>query len=618
MLRFAARLAVVVAASALTLLVPAVPAGAHAYLVTSSPGDGAVLTIAPQVLTLSFTESVELSATHIDIVDGDGRRFAPTSINTRSTGGGDAESPMDVVAGLPSLPANTYHVTWRTLSSDDLHATTGNLVIGIQRQVTAAARPPGPGGPAPLEALLRGLVLLGLSTALGGVAMALLARGGAGALRVALADVAVSGAVLAATAAPAQLWSQLSGVSGGLLWQQVTGGRWLLREAGLLGLAGGIVWIRRALRRRAAMSPTGTAAVAVAAVAAATGTELLGHAFGTTAFSLAVGSLHILAAGAWAGGVLAVAVAFVPALRAGTGRGPAIAGLLRGFAALAIACVTTLAVTGLLMTGAQVATVDALLTTPYGLLLVAKVVAVAVAGLLGLRTARRLRGQDGLSWRRLAAEATALALALGLAGALGSAGPARGPRFATSPALAVVPQSTGQTADLVDTLAVRPNVPGRNVITITVADTRRPALAPITGVSVILRSPEGAQTVHPVVRSADGGWAVTVDDITASGEWRVAVTVQRDGLAPVTDVHSWVVGSDTPPPPPTFSAAPMRPATTWLALVAGLAGLAGAGAEFWRRRRRASAPAAVLGTAAEPATGSGEREEKPLAGAAQT
>jgi copper transport protein len=621
MTRIAARVVVILIGLVLAVLVPAAPAGAHAYLVKSSPGDGAVLDAAPALLTLSFTESVELSATHIDIVDGDGRRFAVTSITTRSTEG-DTESPMDVLAGLPPLPANTYHVTWRTVSSDDLHATTGNLVIGVQRQVAAATRPPGPGGPSPLETLLRGLVLLGLSTAIGGVAMALLAGGTAPALRPALSDVAASGAVLASVAAPAQLWSQVSGVSGGLLWQQATSGRWLLREAGLLGLVAGMLWLRAALRRHSAMPAGPAAVVAAAAGAAALGTELLGHAFGTAVFSIVVGSLHILAAGAWAGGVIAVALAFVPALRAGDDRS-SLAALLRSFAVLAVAAVTTLAVTGLLMTGAQVATVDALLSTPYGLLLLAKVAAVIVAGLLGLRTARRLRGAGPVPWRRLTAEATTLVIVLGLAGALASAGPARGPRFATGPELPVVPQVTGQVADLVDTLMVRPNLPGRNVITITVADTRRPALAPITGVSVILRSPDGAQAVHPVVRAADGGWAVTVDDITASGQWSIAVTVQRDGLAPVTDVHPWVVGSDTSAAAPTFSAAPLRTMTTWLALAAGLAGLAAAGLVF-RRRRRAPAPVpdATGGTGDDaepddPETIDMAEDEEPLAGAAR-
>jgi copper transport protein len=190
-------------------------------------------------------------------------------------------------------------------------------------------------------------------------------------------------------------------------------------------------------------------------------------------------------------------------------------------------------------------------------------------------------------------------LVLGLAGALASAGPARGPRFATGPELPVVPQVTGQVSDLIDTLALRPNLPGRNVITITVADTRRPALGPITGVSVILRSPDGVQTVHPVVRAADGGWAVTVDDIRAAGQWTVAVTVQRDGLAPVTDSHPWVVGSDQAAVEPTWSAAPLRTTMAWLAFAAGLIGLAAVGAAR-RRRRGPSGPAPAPDAPVEP------------------
>src|SRR5689334_13243625 len=125
----------------IALLLPPAPASAHAYLVRSAPGDGSVLDRSPEALTLSFTESVEREATHVDIVDGDGRRFAPTSIVVH---GGDTESPSEVVVGLPSLPPNTYHITWRTLSSDDLHATTGNLVRGVQRAVAAAKVPSGP------------------------------------------------------------------------------------------------------------------------------------------------------------------------------------------------------------------------------------------------------------------------------------------------------------------------------------------------------------------------------------------------------------------------------------------------------------------------------------------
>lgn len=594
----------VILGALLPLAMTPTAASAHAYLARSAPGDGAVLDRAPEVLTLSFTERVELSATHVDIVDGDGRRFAPTSVTLRqgSTDGAvlasGTETPADVVVGLPKLPANVYHVMWSTLSSDDLHTTSGNLVIGVQRAVPAASRAAGPGGPGPLETTLRGLGLLGLSVLLGGAAMALLLAARLPDLRRRLLDAAVTGGVLALISTPGLLLAQVYAGTGGvgrLLAREALSGRWLARELGLLALTAAAVRARAGLRS----SEPGTAPAAgpivlggIGAAAAAVGTALLGHRAGAPV--LLATAVHVLAAGAWAGSVVAAALALVPVLRSGSERSAQVAALLRAFAALAVTAVVSLTVTGLLMTGAQVATVDALLTTPYGLLLIAKVVAMAVAGLLGLRTARRLRGGKGaVPVRGLITEATALVVALGLAGALASAGPARGPRFEAGAIAKIAPQVSGQAADLVDTVAVRPNLPGRNVITITVADTRRPALAPIGGVSVVLRSPDGVQTVHPVTRAADGSWTLSTDDIRTSGAWKVSVTVLRNGLPPATDVHDWGVAGAGTGANALVSSAPLKPTVTAFAVVVAIG--AAAVAALWYRRRRRSRPTAAAG-----------------------
>jgi copper transport protein len=589
-------------------------ASAHAYLARSAPGDGAVLDRAPQTLTLSFTERVELSATHVDIVDGDGQRFAPTSVTlSQAKADGAAlasgtEAAADVVVGLPKLPANVYHVMWSTLSSDDLHTTSGNLVIGVQRAVPVAARATGPGGPVPLETALRGLGLLGLSVLLGGAALALLLTRRWPDVRRRLLDVAATGGALALISTPGQLVAQVyagTGETGRLLAREATSGRWLARELGLLALTATVLWARAGLRSRRPATTTATRAALVlggaGAVATAVGTALLGHRAGGPI--LLATAVHVLAAGAWAGGVLAAALALVPVLKAGSERAAQVAALLRAFAALAVVAVVSLAVTGLLMTGAQVATVDALLTTPYGLVLIAKTVAMGVAGLLGLRTARRLRGGEvAVPVRGLVTEATALVVALGLAGALASAGPARGPRFEAGAAVKIAPQVSGQAADLVDTVAVRPNVPGRNVVTIAVADTRRPALAPIGGVSVVLRSPDGAQTIHPVIRAADGSWALSTDDIRTPGAWKISVTVLRNGLSPVTDVHDWGVAGAGTGANAVVSSAPLKPAVTVLAVVVALGSVLAA-ALWYRRRRRAVVPAPTAPAAGGPATG---------------
>src|SRR5262245_35749000 len=137
-------------------------AHAHAYLASSAPADGSIVDRAPEAVTLSFTEHVELSATHVDVVDGDGRRWATTAMVLRTTDaeGDHTESPVDVVVGLPpNLPPNVYHVAWRTLSSDDLHTTSGTLVFGVQRQVLAGAQPR-PAGPGIRESVVRALELV--------------------------------------------------------------------------------------------------------------------------------------------------------------------------------------------------------------------------------------------------------------------------------------------------------------------------------------------------------------------------------------------------------------------------------------------------------------------------
>jgi copper transport protein len=300
-----------------------------------------------------------------------------------------------------------------------------------------------------------------------------------------------------------------------------------------------------------------------------------------------VGAPHVLAAGAWAGGVVAAALVLVAARRSGPERAAHLRLILRAFAVLAITSVSVLTLTGLLLTDAQVSTVDALLTTPYGLLLLAKVAAVAVAGMLGLRTARRLRRPaSDLPVRGLLIEALLLSGALILAGTLAAAGPARGAKFPVTAAVATVPEVTGQAADLVDTVTVRPNRPGRNVVTITVSDTRRPAPGPLTGVSLQLTGPDGSTTVYPVTRGPDG-WTVTVDDIRSAGNWGVAVTVMRTGLPPVTAAHRWPVApAQSRPEAVVVSSAPLRP------FLNGLIGLVSAAllglilVAVLRRRRR--------------------------------
>ena len=165
--------------AALMMAVPAPAASAHAFLVASTPADGEVLQTAPAEIRFSFSESVNLEAMVIDIVDSENHHYRPIGLQLAdaSEESADTEEPAEVIAGLPFLGRDTYRIDWQTLSSDDLHRTSGTLVFGIGETPAVA----GFVEPAPRleEASLRVLIFLSLSAVLGGLLAArLLDRSG--------------------------------------------------------------------------------------------------------------------------------------------------------------------------------------------------------------------------------------------------------------------------------------------------------------------------------------------------------------------------------------------------------------------------------------------------------
>ena len=124
-LRYAVGLALALAvAVALVVGGAAPPASAHAYLSSSTPSDGSSLAQAPRSVELHFTEHVVLESTEVVVTDTAGRRLPATTL-TLVGEDEDRESPSTVVAALPPVGIGAYHVTWRTLSADDLHESGG-------------------------------------------------------------------------------------------------------------------------------------------------------------------------------------------------------------------------------------------------------------------------------------------------------------------------------------------------------------------------------------------------------------------------------------------------------------------------------------------------------------
>jgi copper transport protein len=304
-------------------------------------------------------------------------------------------------------------------------------------------------------------------------------------------------------------------------------------------------------------------------------------------------ALHSLAVGVWMGGVAVLALTTVPML-AGE---PAAAGfarrVLRRFGVFAAAGLAIVVVSGLVLGSGLIASIDALFFSTYGQLLIAKValaslvalVALAnaaslhprVARALGRRPARATAGRRLRSLVRL--EAAGAFAIVAIAASLAATPPPQGPEWAPIQAdQAAAETVTGQADDLLVTLQIRPNRPGRNFVSVAVYDTRRPAAAPIEQVRVVLTPPAAnggaSQAISAIVKTRGSDtYEAAIDLPEAGAGWLVAVTATRTDLPDASVSGPWSVLPELAPVRAhqvVISSQPMRPLLLALAAVLGL------------------------------------------------
>ena len=101
----------------------------HSQLVSSSPGAGDVVAVAPTEIRLVFSEPIDPNYTSLDLLDGTGKAILVDA------GAPDPADPRTLVAPIPAgtaLPTDTlYTVNWRALSAADGHTTDGFLTFGV-------------------------------------------------------------------------------------------------------------------------------------------------------------------------------------------------------------------------------------------------------------------------------------------------------------------------------------------------------------------------------------------------------------------------------------------------------------------------------------------------------
>jgi len=356
----------------LFLLAPR-PAGAHAAFVSAEPPPGAELASAPGVVVLTFTEPLNVGLSRATVTDPTGVRF---------DGGATTEREIRVV--LRTNAPGIYLVEWTTVSTVDGHTLHGSFRFGV-------GVAPGPAGeaetgtaPQPLDlaiAAARAVEFAGLLLSIGVLLLARLSRHHPElpwvrrSVRVPLTVAFGAGLVVVVGESIAAAPSPSIEAIGAYLWTGLPGLARLIR-LGAEALAVG------AAVNRTRLTPwlIGAALVALAAS---------GHAAAVRPawFGIGVDALHLAAAGLWAGGIMALALVRPPGgWRSEEGR------LVLGrFTAVALPAFVVTVGLGLVRGLQELVSLGDLVSTSYGQVLLAKIV--AVAGMVPFSIA---------AWRRIA------------------------------------------------------------------------------------------------------------------------------------------------------------------------------------------------------------------------
>jgi copper transport protein len=358
----------------------AAPAAAHATLIDTAPVADELLDAGPSEVVLTFDEPVEVVTGGIRVIDPDGDRADRGTVDRRD-GGAVLALPVDATG------RGTYTVAWRVISEDG-HNLAGTFVFHVGARTGAADLADQTSTAVDVAGGIgRWLAFAGALAAGGAVFVALLAGRDDAAVLARTGRLALAGGIAGAVGVVIVLVAQAASASGRSLLDALdlapeiavdtrTGQLTFLRGAFLLVAAATAA--ARPVWRAAPWVPG--VAVAVAAVA----TSLAGHAWTTDQRGLAVAAdvVHLLAATLWIGGVAALLLVI--------GHTAHRARLGKRFSGAALAAAAAVGASGATSAVLQTGSVDAVTSTSYGQLAIAKVMGFALLLVLGWINRSRL------------------------------------------------------------------------------------------------------------------------------------------------------------------------------------------------------------------------------------
>ncbi|MFC7259080.1 copper resistance CopC/CopD family protein [Streptomyces lutosisoli] len=388
-------------------------ASAHAALTGTDPQDGSVLKSAPRQITLTFSESVGLLDDSFRVLTPENRR-----VHTGAPGHAGDRSDTARVTLPRGLGTGTFTVAWRVVSADS-HPVSGAFTFSIGKpSATSVALPSAPAGntaSATLYDIARYVAYGGLALLIGAAGF-VMACGFQGSVRRLLLTgwwtLLLSTLALLLLRGP---YERGTGVTAAfdpaVLRETLTSrpGVALVARLVLLGVAAFLperVRVRERGRARGALVLGGALALGLAVTWAAAE-----HASAGIQVPAAMVSsvLHLLAMALWLGGLTALLTALYRPAE------PLSTAVVTRFSRLALASVAVLAGTGVYQSWRGLGSWDALTSTSYGRILLAKLCAVLLL-LAGAAYSRRWTGRLAVTEAALLAPAAVERVAVSVGG----------------------------------------------------------------------------------------------------------------------------------------------------------------------------------------------------------
>lgn len=530
------------------------PAAAHADLVSSSPADGAILDAPPSQITLRFTEGVDLQSDGVRLLDAGG---TPVAVGPAEADGSTATAAIDT-----ELDRGSYVVAWRAVSADG-HPIRGAFTFSVgQRSAVADGIAQGAFGSTDdrtLEAtgaVARFIAYVGTLGACGAVLVGARLRRHDEPTPVGRAVTWGLCAALAALGVQlVTLGALVTGEGFGSIAQQGVLALVLDEGFGITAVIAAISLLGVTITAGLPFEGAARSIALVGATVAPISMVLYGHTrtMSPAWLGYTADAIHLVAGTVWFGGLLATIAVFRLRRRSDEPHGAAEAvATFSGIAAMAAGAVVA---AGVVMSWIEVGGLEALTSTTYGQVLMAKtfviVVVLACAAwnryrLLPHLAAQRVADHTAVPGLRslvrvMSFEVALIVVALALTSVLVNLTPAKAANAKPEPTVVEAPLADGTVQ-----VTVEPALPGPNDLVLEFRTSNGSSDDGYGEISVQLELPE--QGIGPIEveaeRTGPGRFEVEGADLTLAGRWVLTLSAKVDRFTEAEASVEFPIGED--------------------------------------------------------------------------